>query len=73
MFHSDILEDSKQLLYTNCTHTNSGGIACTNPVPKYLSPSLCGDHWYQVKLSVPKRDQDIDPDITDDEADSCKK
>lgn len=65
--YTDILEDNKQLLYTECSHTNCGGITCTNPVPKYLTPLLCGDHWYQAKLSVPKCDQDTDPETDNEE------
>ena len=59
---SDILDDSRQQLYTHCSHSNSAGISCCNPVPKYVDPLLCGDHWYQAPLSVPRNDEETDPE-----------
>lgn len=50
---SDIVEEPKQQLYTSCTFTNSSGTSCTNSVPKYLDPLLCGGHWDQVKVTLP--------------------
>ena len=52
-----MLEDTRQLLYIQCTHVNCSGISCTNPVPKYLLPSLCGDHWFEASLQVPVFEQ----------------
>ena len=53
LYLSDIIEEPKQQLYTNCTFTNSSGTSCTNSVPKYLDPLLCGGHWDQVKVTLP--------------------
>ena len=64
-FSQDILEDSRQLLYTHCTHTDPGGIACTNPIPKFLNPLLCGAHWYQASLNV-TRYEDTDSESEDE-------
>ena len=40
----DVCDDDKQLLYTKCSYIYPSGIQCTNPVPKYLDPLLCGGH-----------------------------
>ena len=57
----DILEDSKQQLYTYCSYTSPVGTTCLNPVPKYLDPLLCGGHWDQIKASMPS-DTDSESD-----------
>lgn len=45
----DICDDSKQLLYTKCTYIYPSGNQCTNPVPKYLDPLLCGGHCDNIR------------------------
>ncbi len=42
-------DDSKQLLYTKCSYMYPSGIQCTNPVPKYLDPLLCGGHCDNIR------------------------
>ena len=47
--YTDICDDDKQLLYTKCTYVYPSDIQCTNPVPKYLEPLLCGGHCDNIK------------------------
>ena len=58
------MEDSKQQLYTYCSHVSSNGMTCTNPVPKYLDPLLCGGHWDQGTINIPS---DTDPESEEDD------
>ena len=46
---SDVCDDSKQLLYTKCSYIYPSGIQCTNPIPKYLDPLLCGGHCDNIR------------------------
>lgn len=50
------MEDTKQVLYTCCSYSHTNGVLCTNPVPKYLEPSLCGAHWDQIEVNLSDTD-----------------
>lgn len=39
-------------------------MTCTNPVPKYLDPLLCGGHWDQGTINIPS---DTDPESEEDD------
>lgn len=51
---SDILDDPKQQLYTQCSYTyqpTSGStVYCHNPVLRYQDPPLCGGHLDHAQL-----------------------
>ena len=71
IFITDIVEDSKQQLYTSCCYTGPNGMTCNNPVPKYLEPLLCGGHWDQGEVVIPS-DTDSDSDHDDNDNDERK-
>jgi hypothetical protein len=48
-FLPDVCDDEKQLLYTKCSYVYPSGIQCTNPVPRYLDPLLCGGHCDNIR------------------------
>ncbi len=45
----DICEDPRQQLYTRCSY---GGGKCTNPIPQYWDPPLCGGHCDTMEMGV---------------------
>ena len=49
----DVCDDDKQLLYTKCSYVYPSGIQCTNPVPQYLDPLLCGGHCDNIRPPEP--------------------
>jgi len=49
MVGSDICDDPKQNLFIRCSYVYPSGQQCTNPVPKYLDPLLCGGHCDNIK------------------------
>ncbi len=46
---TDICDDTKQLLYTRCTFN---GTKCTNPIPQYFEPPICGGHCDTIEPTV---------------------
>lgn len=57
MVDQDICDDNHQLLYTRCAYVYPSGLQCTNPIPKYLEPLLCGGHCDNIK--PPEQDCDV--------------
>ena len=57
----DICDDPKQHLYTKCSYVYPSGTQCTNPVPQYLNPLLCGGHCDNVN---PPLDESGDSETT---------
>ena len=51
----DICDDEKQLFYTNCSYVFPSGGQCSNPVPLYMVPPLCGGHCDNVSLNPPEK------------------
>ena len=49
-----------------CSYTGPNGMTCSNPVPKYLDPLLCGGHWDQGEVVIPS-DTDSDSDHDDND------
>lgn len=53
----DIFDDEKQLFYTKCSYVFPSGGQCSNPVPLYMVPPLCGGHCDNVSLNSPETGQ----------------
>ncbi|XP_064397960.1 KAT8 regulatory NSL complex subunit 2-like [Halichondria panicea] len=52
-----IFDDEKQLFYTKCSYVFPSGGQCSNPVPLYMVPPLCGGHCDNVSLNSPETGQ----------------
>lgn len=59
---SDILEDPKQQLYTQCCYTykssSGSSIYCHNPVLRYQDPPLCGGHLDHTEVHLSSETED---------------
>ena len=60
---TDICDDEKQLIYTRCSYIYPSGNQCSNPIPRYLDPPLCGGHCDSVE--PPKLEEAEDSGVSD--------